>query len=122
LFVDDEQPIRELFGRALAAAGIECEGAANGDKALAKLDTRRFDAVVIDIIMPDREGVETIINIRERWPDTFIIAVSGGGRIGANDFLKLAAMVGADRTLAKPFTPSQLLAVLAEGPPAEALV
>ena len=117
LFVDDEQPIRDLFGRALIAAGIECDGAADGNKALAKLDQRQYDAVVIDIIMPDREGVETIVEVRKRWPQSFIIAMSGGGRVGAADFLKLAKMVGADCTLTKPFTPAKLLAMLAEGPP-----
>jgi DNA-binding response OmpR family regulator len=117
LFVDDEQPIRDLFGRALIAAGIECDGAADGNKALFKLGQRRYDAVVIDIIMPDREGVETIVEIRKRWPETFIIAISGGGRVGAQDFLNLAAVLGADRTLTKPFTPAKLLATLAEGPP-----
>ncbi len=117
LFVDDEQPIRELFGRALIAAGIEVDGAADGNKALAKLEHRGYDAIVIDIIMPDREGVETIVEIRRRWPDAFIIAISGGGQIGAQDFLKLAAAVGADSTLTKPFTPAKLLSTLAEGPP-----
>jgi len=117
LFVDDEQPIRDLFGRALIAAGIEFDSAADGNKALAKLDQRRYDAVVIDIIMPDREGVETIVEIRKRWPETFIVAISGGGRVGAQDFLKLASMLGADRTLTKPFTPAKLLAALAEGRP-----
>lgn len=117
LFVDDEQPIRALFQRALVSAGFDFDDAADGNQALAKLDQRRFDAVVIDIIMPDREGVETILHIRKRWPDTYIIAISGGGRIGPDDFLELATAVGADRTLTKPFRPSQLLSVLAEGPP-----
>ena len=117
LFVDDEQGVRELFGRALIAAGIRCDGAADGNKALAKLDQRQYDAVVIDIIMPDREGIETIAEVRKQWPGTFIIAISGGGRIMAENFLKLATMVGADLTLTKPFTPAQLLATLAEGPP-----
>jgi DNA-binding response OmpR family regulator len=120
LFVDDEQPIRDLFGRALIAAGIEFDPAVDGNQALAKLETRRYGAVVIDIIMPDREGVETIMQIRERWPDTYIVAISGGGRVGAGDFLKLAEAVGADRTLTKPFTPTQLLAMLAAGPPPRA--
>jgi DNA-binding response OmpR family regulator len=117
LFVDDEQPIRELFGRALLAAGIEFDGAADGNEALAKLEQRRYGALVIDIIMPDREGVETIMEVRKLWPETFIIAISGGGRIGAADFLKLAGMVGADRTQMKPFTPTMLLAALALGRP-----
>lgn len=106
-----------LFGRALTAAGIEFDEAADGNKALLKLGQRRYDALVIDIIMPDREGVETIVEVRKRWPGTFIVAISGGGRVGAQDFLKLASMLGADRTLTKPFTPAQLLATLAEGPP-----
>jgi DNA-binding response OmpR family regulator len=117
LFVDDEPLIREIFTGALTAAGINCSEAADGDQALAKLDQRRFDAVVIDIIMPEREGVETILEMRKRWPATYIIAISGGGRVGPEDFLKLAAMVGADRTLKKPFTPNQLIQTLAAGPP-----
>ncbi len=117
LFVDDEQPIRDLFGRALIAAGVECDGAADGNQALAKLDRRQYGALVIDILMPDRDGVETILEVRKRWPETFIIAISGGGRIGAADFLKLAGMVGADRTQMKPFTPAMLLAALALGRP-----
>ena len=91
--------------------------AANGDQALAQLKQRRFAAVVIDIIMPEREGIETILEMRKHWPETFIIAMSGGGRIGPEDFLKLALMVGADRTLKKPFTPTQLIYALAGGPP-----
>ncbi len=114
--MDDEQPIRGLFGRAIAAAGIEFDSAADGNEAIAKLDQRRYDAVVIDIIMPDREGLETILEIRKRWPDTFIIAISGGGRTAPEDFLALAKELGADSTLAKPFTAAKLLAMLAEGP------
>jgi len=117
LFVDDEQPIRDLFGRALIAAGMQFDSAADGNKALAKLALRPYDAAVIDIIMPDREGVETILEARKIRPEIFIVAISGGGRIGADDFLKLASLVGADRTLTKPFTPATLLATLAIGPP-----
>jgi CheY-like chemotaxis protein len=67
--------------------------------------------------MPNREGIETIIEIRKRWPEIFIVAMSGGGRIGPAEFLKLAETLGSHRTLAKPFTPAQLLAALADGPP-----
>ena len=117
LFVDDEAPVRILFRRAFAALGIDFEEAEDGNQALAKLERRRFDAVVIDIIMPGRDGVDTIQRIRERWPQTYIIAMSGGGRIGPDEFLKLAAAVGADRTLTKPFRLARLMALLADGPP-----
>jgi DNA-binding response OmpR family regulator len=119
LFVDDERPIRALFRRAFASLGIDFDDAADGNQALAKLEQRRFDAVVIDVIMPDRDGVETIQLIRERWPQTYIIAMSGGGRIGPDEFLKLAAEVGADRTLTKPFRPAHLVSLLADGPPSK---
>jgi CheY-like chemotaxis protein len=120
LFVDDERPIRDLFRRVLTSVGALFDEAADGNQALAKLDERAFDAVVVDIIMPDREGIETIQQIRKRWPSTFIVAISGGGRIGPDEFLDLAAAVGADRTLTKPIRPSNLLSVLAEGLPSRA--
>jgi DNA-binding response OmpR family regulator len=101
----------------LRSAGFEFDGAADGNEAIVKLERRPYDAVVIDMIMPDREGVETIVEIRRRWPETYIVAISGGGRIGADGFLDLAQALGADRTLSKPFTPAKLLAVLAEGRP-----
>jgi CheY-like chemotaxis protein len=117
LFVDDEQPIRLLFRRALIAAGFDFHEATDGNQALTEIDRRHHDAIVIDMIMPDREGVETIIEIRKRRPDAFIIATSGGGRIGPAYFLNLANKLGADRTLSKPFTPAQLIELLAAGPP-----
>jgi len=66
--------------------------------------------VVCDIIMPTREGVETILALRKRSPNLKIIAISGGYRIGPADFLKLARHVGADETLAKPFRLAELVA------------
>ncbi len=116
LLVDDDRPIRELYRKVLVSAGIGCASAVDGAQALAKLENRRFDAVVMDLVMPDREGIETIIEVRARWPETFIIAISGGGCAGPRELLELAATVGADRTLAKPFTAGQLLAMLAGAP------
>jgi DNA-binding response OmpR family regulator len=66
---------------------------------------------VTDIIMPVREGVETILAIKAHAPRTRVIAISGGYRVGPEDFLTLARHVGADDVLAKPFRPSALLAV-----------
>jgi DNA-binding response OmpR family regulator len=117
LVVDDELSLREMLERALTLAGIKVDAAEDGDKALAKLEANRYDAVITDIVMPDRDGVELIMKIRDRWPDTFIIAMSGGGRIGADKFLDLAKALGADRTLAKPFKPSQIISLLASGAP-----
>jgi len=77
--------------------------------------------VVIDIIMPDREGVETIIDIRARWPNTRIIAMSGGGRMDPDMFLNLAETFGADALLKKPFKLRDLLDLLAPPAPAPAI-
>ena len=77
------------------------------------LEGTRFDIVLTDIIMPGREGIETIIEIRKRWPDTKIVAMSGGGRIEPSTFLDLAKSFGADVILKKPFKQSALLEALA---------
>ena len=106
LFVDDDQGIRELNARTLKARGFDCHTAADGEEALAKLEQAPFDLVVLDVIMPRREGIQTLIEIKRRWPQTRVIAISGGGRIGPDDFLGLAREFGADATLAKPVTPS----------------
>lgn len=115
LFVDDEQPNRDLFSRALTSAGFDVDVAEDGNKAIAKLEKRPYDAIVIDVIMPNREGIESIIQIRKRWANLFVIAISGGGRLGADDVLSLAAAVGADQVLKKPFRPAQLVEMLSAG-------
>jgi len=117
LVVDDEPSVRELLERALTLVGINFDSASDGNQAFEKLQTNHYDAVITDIIMPERDGVEIIMKIRETSPDIFIIAMSGGGRIGAQKFLELAKALGADATLFKPFKPSQIIAMLAAGPP-----
>lgn len=117
LLVDDEPALRASLGQALRVRGFNVDEAADGNKALAKLATQTYDCVVTDIVMPDKEGIETIIEMRKRWPALFIVAMSGGGRVGPGDFLNLAAMLGADRTLAKPFRASELASMVLEGPP-----
>lgn len=112
LVVDDDAAVREMLERALTLAGINFAGASDGNKGIAKLESNRYDAVITDIIMPDRDGVELIVKIRQQWPDTFVIAMSGGGRIGAGQFLDLAKALGADCTLVKPFKPSQVISLL----------
>ena len=67
------------------------------------------DLVVTDIIMPEKEGIETIRDIRGEVPDAKIIAISGGGRIGNTDFLQIARKMGAIDALPKPFDPDDLL-------------
>jgi CheY-like chemotaxis protein len=68
--------------------------------------------VITDLIMPNKEGIESIMQIRAHDPKTPILAMSGGGRLGNADFLKMAAGVGANATLPKPFESEDLIAAV----------
>jgi DNA-binding response OmpR family regulator len=121
LVVDDDPVLTALIGRGLRGAGYQVAEAADGNKAIRAMEAAPHDVVVIDIIMPDREGVETIIDIRARWPNTRIIAMSGGGRMDPDMFLNLAETFGADALLKKPFKLRDLLDLLAPPAPAPAI-
>jgi len=109
LVVDDEAGIRQLASRVLTAAGCASHGASNGREAIAVLEHTPIDLAVIDMIMPEKEGVETIIEAKARWPNLKVIAISGGGRLAPDDFLQLARMVGADATMKKPLNFKEML-------------
>lgn len=108
LIVDDEPAILAILDRMLRKLGHECLQAGNGREALRKLGESPVDLVITDLIMPDTEGIETIGVIRKRWPGTKIIAMSGGGRQSPTPYLAVAASLGADATLAKPFQMADL--------------
>jgi DNA-binding response OmpR family regulator len=114
LVVDDDEQLRRLLERILEREGYVVVTASDGRAALRALDDAPVDLVVTDLIMPEMEGIETIRSVRSRHPDARIVAVSGGGRAGALGILNAAAHLGADRTLEKPFTPGQLVAVVRE--------
>lgn len=109
LVVDDEELARFTLRDILENAGYEVEEARNGRECIERQRATPFDLIVTDIIMPEKEGVETIIEIRQDFPKLKIIAISSGGRTRNLDFLKLAQQFGADAILAKPFTDDQLV-------------
>ena len=106
LIADDNPGVRKLFELILAAEGYKVALAGDGQQVLTRLQSESFDLVVTDLVMPNREGIETIRTIRQEHPEMKIIAVSGafGGRL-----LKAASMLGADVTLLKPVSPDELL-------------
>lgn len=108
LIIDDEESVRFTLTKALKAAHHEIHQASDGNKALEILTEQEIDLVVTDILMPNREGLETIGAIRMNWPTVKIIAISGGGRIRSLEFLKVAERFGANETLRKPFSMSEL--------------
>lgn len=109
LIVDDDELVREALVSVVASAGHEVDEAANGFHAIACYRARRADIVVMDLIMPEMEGIETIRALRHQDPEARIIAISGGDPKAGHDYLKFAANLGADATLAKPFRAVQLL-------------
>src|ERR1700735_2913455 len=102
LVIDDEQMLRRILRALLERAGSTAVEAEDGDQGLAQFDVQMPDLVLTDIIMPNREGVETIGELRRRAPKTPIIAMSGGGSRGGDLFLTLAEQLGASATRGKP--------------------
>jgi DNA-binding response OmpR family regulator len=113
LIIDDDEGIRHILRRALETAGYGVRETSDGAAGLKRFREAKADLVITDIIMPEREGVETIVALRKESPDTAIIAVSGGGRGGA-DYLDVAVKLGAVRVFAKPFTLAEVLGAVRE--------
>jgi DNA-binding response OmpR family regulator len=113
LVIDDDNLVRAALIDMLQTAGFEVVAASNGRLGLELLDTTPVDAVITDILMPEQEGLETIREARQRFPDIRILAISGGGAGGGEtQLLRFAESFGADQTLSKPFTGSQLVAAV----------
>jgi CheY-like chemotaxis protein len=108
LIVDDEPDILVILDRMLRKMNHETVLAGNGKEAVRRLEEGKVDLVITDLIMPESEGIETISQIRKRWPGVKIIAMSGGGRQSPMPYLAVAATLGADATLAKPFERADL--------------
>jgi CheY-like chemotaxis protein len=113
LVIDDDASVREVVGEMLRMEGHDVSSAENGSDAISMLAQQQFDLVITDLIMPEKEGIETIGEIRRTDRDIPIIAISGGGRLGPGDYLQTARHIGADATLAKPFTRQELLTAVA---------
>lgn len=109
LVIDDDILVRRTISRILQHGGYEVTLAEDGAKGVAKFRSERPDLVITDIIMPEQEGIETIIQLLRDNPAARIIAVSGGGRLGSMDFLTVASKLGAAAILRKPFEPAELL-------------
>ena len=93
----------------LRLEGHEVTVAENGKEAVHHVLNQFFDLVITDLIMPEKEGLETIADIRRQTSEMPIIAISGGGRVGPNDYLETARFIGANATLAKPFARKELM-------------
>lgn len=111
VIVEDDDDIRELFQKKLERAGYGVSIACNGVEASRLYKNESPDLVITDIIMPEKDGVEVIMELKKDLPEVKILAISGGGcKAGhAVDFLNMAEGMGVDLVLAKPINPDKLL-------------
>ena len=114
LVIDDDPRICQLICRGFEQKGYSVFQASNGRAGLKIFHAEQPDLVITDILMPEMEGIETIMQLRSAAWTPKIIAISGGGRLVGREFLKWARHLGADEVLAKPFRVSALVGLAAE--------
>lgn len=112
LLVDDHAEFLAVQKEILEDAGHTVVTASDGHRALVAVKAGGIDLVITDIIMPRKEGIETIVELRTHYPLLKVIAMSGGGRVGAMSYLEIAEKLGALHTLEKPFNATALLAAV----------
>ena len=109
LVVDDDDVIRLIIKNVITKLGSQTLEARNGNEAVSLYKKEKPDLVITDILMPDKEGLETIHDIRGINPKAPIIAMSGGGNTQNLTFLQLAQKIGANHVMAKPVKPDELI-------------
>jgi CheY-like chemotaxis protein len=114
LVIDDDAQVREMMSLVLTREGHTVTEAVDGEDGLRSTRSSSFEVVVTDIVMPNKEGLETIVELRRNMPGVKIIAISGGGRIAPTDYLSIAKRLGADRVFAKPVERRALLDAVSE--------
>lgn len=108
LLVEPDEELRQTLTLLLSRVGCEVVEAENGRSALIKCQQSIPDLVITEMIMPEMDGVETIIALQKLCPGIKIVAISGGGLNPAETYLKIARILGVGTTLVKPFTPKEL--------------
>ncbi|MGE3335986.1 MAG: response regulator [Rhodospirillaceae bacterium] len=112
LLIEDDALVADAVQTVLRKAGYTVVTIPNGAVALAKLEGERPDLILTDILMPEKEGIETIRDIRARDQQVPIVVYSGGGMMKNFEFLNMAVKLGANDALRKPFANEELLAVV----------
>lgn len=114
LVIDDDELVRETIVAILKSVELDVTAACDGEEGVQLFEAGATDLVITDILMPNKEGIETITELRAQDKKVKILAISGGGQVAGPKYLKLAEKMGADRTLPKPFTPQQVLTIVNE--------
>ena len=103
LIIDDDSQIRFIVRELLENSGYTVEEASDGEEAINLNHKKAFDLIITDILMPGKEGIQTIQEFKKGNPKVKIIAISGGGHIGPSVYLDMAKKMGADVSIPKPF-------------------
>lgn len=114
LIVDDDEPFRELIRQMLEPEGYEVVQAEDGKQAMRVQEETPADLVVMDIFMPEMDGIAAIVEFRKKYPDVKIISISGGGKQVAGDCLSQTKLLGAVRSFEKPINREELIAEIRE--------
>jgi len=112
LVIDDEPMVRQSLEILLETYGYQVALARNGEQGLAAFRRIKPDLVLTDIVMPIRDGIETILTMRRERPDARIIAMSGRGSVGNTDYVNIATQLGADAAIPKPLDGEKLIAAV----------
>lgn len=112
MIIEDDELLLAQLGRRFRQAGYEVDLAEDGAVAMDRFWAQRPDVVVTDIVMPNREGIETIRELRRVAPQLPIVAMSAGVR-GAQDCLRIAELMGAQVVFPKPFDINSMLEAIA---------
>jgi DNA-binding response OmpR family regulator len=123
LVIDDEATALDLLRRILEEEGYEVFLASNGAEGIKLFRSQPCDLVITDMVMPVKDGLQTILDLRKEVPDLPFIAISGGGTISKERYLTVAGYLDKVVTIAKPFAVGDILAAVAdllrqENPPA----
>jgi len=114
LVIEDDSKVRELLRRMLIRQGYTVDEASDGQKGIHSFRNHPADLIITDLIMPGKEGLETIIDLRREFPRLKIIAISGGGIDGEDSYLNAARLCGADRIFPKPLEMQEFLQAVQE--------
>jgi len=114
IVIDDQEPIRRIVRRALEQEGHEVLDASEGEMGMRLLERHAADVVITDIFMPGQDGILTLRQIRKQFPAVKVIVISGGDSSGLLDLRHDAELLGAVKSLQKPFTAAELVQTVRE--------
>jgi CheY-like chemotaxis protein len=114
LIIDDELVIRDLVVDILEREGYETVAATDGNEGIRIYRENPADLIITDLIMPKKEGIETIMELHRDFQNVKVIAMSGGGMNDPDLYLQIAKTIGAVKTLAKPLDRKELLEAVKE--------